>query len=168
MTGKKTFFHEEGLFLFSGCVKLRKSKQNIRSLNILEENRLKLKELKRVLALSMAFTLAVPANVYAADVQVQTEDNTEMESEPLLLEDTQENTEEPENPVVPEAPQEQPETPEQPEVPETPEQPEVPENPGAAGSAGNTRNSGSAKGRNPGSSMSREQATGYRRGITMS
>ena len=62
---------------------------------------MKLKELKRVLALSMAFTLAVPANVYAADVQVQTEDNTEMESEPLLLEDTQENTEEPENPVVP-------------------------------------------------------------------
>ena len=90
---------------------------------------MKLKELKRVLALSMAFTLAVPANVYAADVQVQTEDNTEMESEPLLLEDTQENTEEPENPVVPEAPQEQPETPEQPEVPETPEQPEVPETP---------------------------------------
>ena len=52
---------------------------------------MKLKELKRVLALSMAFTLAVPANVYAAEVQVQTEGNSHLESE---------------TPEQPEAPQE--------------------------------------------------------------
>ena len=120
---------------------------------------MKLKELKRVLALSMAFTLAVPANVYAADVQVQTEDNTEMESEPLLLEDTQENTEEPENPVVPEAPQEQPETPEQPEVPETPEQPEVPETPEQPEVPETPETPEALKGETP---EQYEQRTGYR------
>ena len=36
---------------------------------------MKFKELKKVLALSLAYTLAVPSNVYAADVQVQTENN---------------------------------------------------------------------------------------------
>ena len=34
---------------------------------------MKFKELKKILALSLAYTLAVPSNVYAADVQVQTE-----------------------------------------------------------------------------------------------
>ena len=72
---------------------------------------MKFKELKKVLALSLAYTLAVPSNVYAADVQVQTENNkTEIENP--VSENTEEGTAE-----VPEIP-EQPETPKG----ETPEQ----------------------------------------------
>lgn len=89
---------------------------------------MKFKELKKILALSLAYTLAVPSNVYAADVQVQTENNkTEIENP--VSENTEEGTAEvPEIPEQPEVP-EQPETPEQPEVPEQPEIPEQPETP---------------------------------------
>ena len=89
---------------------------------------MKFKELKRVLALSLAYTLAVPSNVYAADMQVQTEESN-VEIETPVLENTEENTaEQPEIPEEPEPP-EQPEVPEQPEIPEQPEVPEQPEPP---------------------------------------
>ena len=76
---------------------------------------MKFKELKRVLALSLAYTLAVPSNVYAADMQVQTEESN-VEIETPVLENTEENTaEQPEIPEEPETP-EQPETPKQPRL----------------------------------------------------
>ena len=67
---------------------------------------MKYKEIKKILALTMALSLAAPANVFAADIQTQADGNQVVE--------------EPETPQQPETPQE----PEQPEAPlqETPEQ----------------------------------------------
>ena len=67
-------FPTERLFLLTYCVKLYRKA-------VFGGKELKFKELKKILALSLAYTLAVPSNVYAADVQVQTENNkTEIEN----------------------------------------------------------------------------------------
>ena len=57
---------------------------------------MKYKEIKKILALTMALSLVAPANVFAADIQTQADGNQVVE---------------------------EPETPQQPETPQEPEQP---------------------------------------------